>query len=310
MKVLNFGSLNLDYVYQVEHFVQPGETLSAGSQSINPGGKGLNQSIALAKAGAKVFHAGRVGVGGDMLLSCLNQNQVNTEFVLPTEEIQGNAVIQVTPTGENSILLFGGSNQVITKEQIDNTIEQFDAGDFLVLQNEINLLSYIVDKAHEKGMKIVLNPSPYNDKLKDVDFDKLSWLLVNEIEAKQISGSEFPDKAWEMLHSKYPNLSMVITLGKEGSIAYCSEVGFPCKIDGLSADERLFPISQKAYRVQAVDTTAAGDTFTGFFLAGLMEGKALSVCMDIAAKASAISVTRHGAAESIPTKEEVLLSDL
>lgn len=149
MKVLNIGSLNLDYVYRVNHFVLPGETLDAVSQSINPGGKGLNQSIALARAGARVFHAGCIGKGGEILEKLLQENGVDTTFLFHTDEIQGNAVIQVVPSGENCILLFGGSNQCITSGQINKTLEAFSEGDYLILQNEVNDLPKIVERAFE-----------------------------------------------------------------------------------------------------------------------------------------------------------------
>lgn len=289
MRVLNFGSLNLDYVYQVEHFVQPGETLSAVSQTVNAGGKGLNQSIALAKAGAEVCHAGCIGTGGGLLRSILDENGVDTKYLREVPVLQGNAVIQVNPEGQNCILLFGGSNQCVTEEQIAQTLEGFDPGDWLVLQNEINNLPQIVEAGYERGMKIVLNPSPFNDKLNEVDFGKLSWLLVNEIEAEQLSGSSEPEKAWQLLHEKYPSLSLLVTLGSEGSAAFTKE-------------ETVY---RHAFSVTAVDTTAAGDTFTGYFVAGLMEGRSLRACMKRASMASAISVTRPGAAPSIPQKDEV-----
>ena len=123
MKVLNFGSLNLDYVYQVDRFVRPGETLSARSMALNPGGKGLNQSIALARAGAQVYHGGCVGKGGEALRELLRENGVNTELLLPTGQPQGSAVIQVTPQGENCILLYGGSNQALEEGQYSGILE-------------------------------------------------------------------------------------------------------------------------------------------------------------------------------------------
>lgn len=289
MKILNFGSLNLDYVYRVAHFVQPGETLSAVSQTVNPGGKGLNQSIALAKAGAAVYHAGCLGIGGEGLKMLLRDCGVNTDFLYSMDVLQGNAVIQVDQSGQNCILLFGGSNQCVTEEQIEATLEQFGAGDWLLLQNEINKLPLIVDCAYERGMKIVLNPSPYNEKLRAVDFSKLAWLLVNEVEAEQISGSRDPEEVWHILHEKYPKLNVLVTLGSEGSMAFTE-----------TESER-----QTAMKVRAVDTTAAGDTFTGYFLAGLTEGQSLSDCMLRATVASAIAVTRAGAAPSIPTRAEV-----
>lgn len=293
MKALNFGSLNLDYVYAVPHFVQPGETLAALSRSVKHGGKGLNQSIALARAGANVSHAGCIGTGGESLKHLLQENGVNTDALLQVEEMQGHTVIQVNPQGENCILLFGGSNQCQTPAQISQTLARFSAGDWLILQNEINLLPEIVDQAHARGMVIALNPSPYDEALKAVDFRNLTWLLVNEIEAQQITGQDDPEKAWEVLHADYPELSVLITLGSRGSVAY------------RTVGDHAEKAEQSAFRVKAVDTTGAGDTFTGYFIAGLMEGMPLQVCMERASKASAISVTRSGAADSIPWRTEL-----
>ena len=339
MKVLNFGSLNLDYIYQTDHFVQPGETLSALSQAVKPGGKGLNQSIALARAlgttgplkrgegsgagtdglqggteessdadglrpGAiEVFHAGCLGQGGSMLKQLLDENGVNTEYLLPVEELQGNAVIQVVPSGQNCILLFGGSNQCVTEEQIGRTLSAFSAGDFLVLQNEVNSLPSIISKAHEIGMKIMLNPSPCNDRLKEVDFAKLTWLAVNEVEAEQLTGSSDPGEAWRRLHALYPRLSLLVTLGEAGSVAW--QVHVP-EAAGPGTDPFLTECAiQEAFPVQAADTTGAGDTYTGYFIAALLEGYPLKECMKRAAMASAISVTRPGAASSVPRRSEV-----
>lgn len=289
MKILNFGSLNLDYVYQVEHFVRPGETLSAVSQMVNPGGKGLNQSVALARAGAAVYHAGCLGQGGERLGALLRENGVNTEYLVPADALQGNAVIQVNRQGENCIILYGGSNQCITEAQICNTLAHFTAGDYLILQNEINCLPLIMDTAYARGMKIILNPSPCDEKLDAVDFGKVSWLLVNEVEAEQLSGSNQPEKAWEQLRRRYPELSLLVTLGGEGSIAF-------------TAAET---VRQAAFPAQVADTTAAGDTYTGYFIAGLAEGRPLAECMRRASIAAGISVARTGAAGSIPAREEV-----
>lgn len=293
MKVLNFGSLNLDYVYAVEHFVRPGETLGSASMAVNPGGKGLNQSIALARAGAKTFHAGCVGAGGGSLRALLEENGVDTAHLRPVALLQGNAVIQVVPSGENAILLFGGSNRCVTPAQIDETLAAFAPGDYLVLQNEINELPRIVDRAYERGLRIVLNPSPYDETLDAVDFGKLAWLLVNEVEAGQIAGSEEPERAWAVLHGTYPALSVLITLGSAGSVA--------CRV----TDAGVETARQAAFPANAVDTTAAGDTYTGYFISGLMEGLPLSECMRRASMASAIGVTRPGAAPSIPARAEV-----
>lgn len=293
MKILNFGSLNVDYVYSVDYFVRAGETLKANSREVIPGGKGLNQSVALARAGARVFHAGCIGAEGAFLRELLNENGVNTDQLRTIDGMQGHTIIQVDSKGENCILLYGGTNRRIEDSQIDETLAHFGPGDWLVLQNEVNRLPRIVDAAFARGMKIVLNPSPYEESLKAVDFGKLSWLLVNEVEACQCSGSDEPERAWDVLHERYPSLSVLITLGGAGSIAHAV------------TPEGVQTVRQQAFRVEATDTTAAGDTFTGYFIGGLAEGRPLAECMRRASMASAISVTRMGAAVSIPKKEEV-----
>lgn len=293
MRVLNFGSLNLDYVYQVDHFVQPGETLAASARAVKHGGKGLNQSIALARAGASTAHAGCIGEGGETLKAMLRDNGVDVSCLVSVPDMQGHTVIQVNQAGENCILLFGGSNQRVTPQQVRDTIRQFDPGDWLVLQNEVNLLPLIVEEGAARGLRIALNPSPYNEALRGVDLNKLTWLLVNEIEAEQITGESDPQQAWAALHAQYPRLSVLITLGSKGSMAF--------HVTGGDTET----ICQPAQRVQAVDTTAAGDTFTGYFIAGLMENMPLNLSMERASRAAAISVTRPGAADSIPLRNEV-----
>lgn len=295
MKILNFGSLNLDYVYRLEHFVQPGETISASEQTLNPGGKGLNQSIALARAGAKVYHAGCIGSEGEMLRKLLRENAADDKFLHTVDTMQGKAIIQLTPSGENSIILFGGSNQAVTRTQVDETLDNFSMGDYLILQNEINELPYIVEKAYEKGMVIVLNPSPFNERLDAVDFNKISWFIVNEIEAEQLSGEKEAEKVWQKVHEKYPAVSMVITLGSAGSVAFKNVNG---------SIERA---EQPSFSVTAVDTTAAGDTYTGYFVNGITSGKTLREAMKTASAAAAISVTRVGAAPSIPNMDETII---
>ena len=140
MKVLNFGSLNLDYVYQVESILIPGETQASKSRQIFCGGKGLNQSIALAKAGIPVYHAGLIGEGGEPLLEVCKENGVNTEFIRQIPGPCGHTVIQVDENGQNCILLFGGSNRSMTKEFVDTVLNSFEEGDIILLQNEINEL--------------------------------------------------------------------------------------------------------------------------------------------------------------------------
>lgn len=295
MKVLCFGSLNIDYTYKVEHFVKKGETLSSDGLHVYGGGKGLNQSVALAKAGTEVYHAGAIGQDGMFLLDMLKDAGAHTEYVKVLDEIRsGNAIIQNDKSGDNCILLYGGANQAITKKQVDDVMAHFEKGDYIVLQNEINELGYIMEKAHEKGFVIVLNPSPMNEKISALPLDVVDYFLLNEVEASQILGKKIPVKAtWEQiaeeLLEKFPHASIVLTMGSEGSVF----------------KNQKETIIQPIYKVQAVDTTAAGDTFTGYFIGGILNGLSAKKSMDLAAKASAIAVTRKGAAPSIPVLSEV-----
>ncbi len=292
MKVLSFGSLNIDYVYSVPHFIVRGETLASKSLNTYTGGKGLNQSVALSKAGLKVFHAGAIGLDGKFLLDELRNAGVNTDFVKCLEDVRtGHTIIQKSDDGDNCIILYGGANQSITESQIDDTLKNFDSGDALVLQNEINNLEYLATRAKAKNMIVILNPSPMSENLAAL-FKLADYILLNEVEAGQFLGENLeniaPEDIAKKLRAKLPSAKIVLTLGTHGSIY----------------GEKM--LRQQAVKVKAVDTTAAGDTFTGFFLSGIFEGKDPAWALNFASNASAIAVTRHGAAPSVPTREEVL----
>ena len=293
-KVLVFGSMNIDYVYRVDHFVKKGETLTSKSLAVFPGGKGVNQSIAFAKAGLEVYIAGQIGEDGRFLLETLDAAGVNHDGVrITAEERTGNAIIQNDDAGDNCILAFPGANFRIAEEMIDAVLVGFEAGDYLVLQNEINSVEEIAEKASEKGMIVVLNPSPVNERITPELLASADWLFVNEVEAAQIVGNETDnDVLRAALQKQFPGKHIVLTLGEQGA-DYLS--------DGVCLHQDIFP-------VKVVDTTAAGDTFTGYFLAGWMRGRAPQECLRLAARASAIAVSRPGAAPSIP--ESVELSDI
>lgn len=290
MKILNLGSCNIDYVYSLQHIVKIGETETTHTLETFPGGKGLNQSIAVSRAGAKIYHAGCVGNDGKMLTDILQKNGVDISYLKTVDTKNGHAVIQVSSKGENSIFLYPGSNEMITKEYVDTVLDKFDTGDIILLQNEINNLDYIVEKAYQKGMCIVLNPSPFNEKINAINFNMLSYIVINEVELSEISGSADPEEGLVYLKNKYPELKIVLTLGKNGSVF-------------VNANQEL---RQAAFNVDAVDTTAAGDTFLGYFVAELSKGTDYSQILKIASVASAITVSRKGAAPSIPNKSEVL----
>lgn len=191
-KVLVYGSLNLDHVYSVDHFAGPGETIPARDMKVSCGGKGLNQAVAFAKAGAQTYLAGKTGSGGDLLRDTCREYGVHTDYLKSCSEPGGHAVIQVDAQGQNSIIIFGGTNRMQTEEEISRVLEQFDGGDFLILQNEINNLPYLIQRAHERGMEIVLNPSPWEESLRSCGLEQVSWLILNEVEAFQMTGEQDP----------------------------------------------------------------------------------------------------------------------
>lgn len=289
MKVLNIGSMNLDYVYQVDHIVEPGETISSDGMNIFLGGKGMNQSIALAKAGVEVYHGGMIGEDGQPFLDACEEYEVHAEYIHKISGKTGHTIIQIDKEAQNCILLFGGANQMLTEEYIDEVLAGFEAGDILLLQNEVNNISYIVDKAYEKGMEIALNPSPFNSRLADVDMSKIRIFLLNEIEGGQITGLSAPEEILAEMCKRFPKAKIVLTLGKDGAV--------------YAEQGKVY--RQPIFKVKAVDTTAAGDTFTGYFLAGMVEGMSIEDTLKMSAKASSIAVTRQGAVPSIPYRNEV-----
>lgn len=289
MKICSFGSLNLDYIYRVAQMVRPGETISSlGTQSVC-GGKGLNQSTAMARAGAEVWHAGNIGQddAGTQLRAALEADGVNTSLLRRLPMQSGHTIIQVNDHGENAIIVFGGANKAVDEAQIDSVLSCFAPGDLLVMQNEINGIAEIIRRAHARGMRIAFNPSPITDALSEIPVELCDILFVNEIEAGELCKTQ--TATLTQLAARFPDAMLVYTMGSRGAQAY-------------AGGKTYF---QPAFRVDAVDTTGAGDTFCGYFLAAICEGKTIEQALLLAAKASAIGVTRMGASVSVPLRAEV-----
>ena len=293
MKVLVYGSMNIDRTYTVSHFVREGETLTAERMELFCGGKGLNQAVALSRAGMRTAMAGAIGADGDFLLEPLQAEGVDLVHVKRTDGVSGHAVIQINEKGSNCIIVYPGANGTISHDDVDETLSFFDTGDWLVLQNEISSLDYILQIAKQKGMTVALNPSPLNESLNRCDFACADYLLVNEIEGAEIArlpGSASFDEILGSLRARFPKTNILLTLGYRGSV-------FEDR-DGNRSECGI-------YRTDVADTTAAGDCFTGFFLAELIAGKPASDALKTAAIASGISVSRKGAFPSIPKRGEV-----
>ena len=291
MKIWNFGSLNIDNVYRVDNFLRPGETRPCLDFSIFCGGKGLNQSIAAAKAGNAVGHAGVIGEDGEALVEALKNNGVDASMIRRAPGRNGHAVIQVDAGGQNCILLYGGTNRELTEKYVDEVLAQTATDDIILLQNETNLVGEIIDKAWRRGLRVALNTAPMDSAVASYDLGKLSWLIVNEIEGAEITGQDSENVAGiiETLAVKYPGVGLLLTLGRRGV----------CCLDN---GRRL---TLGAYEVPVKDTTAAGDTFTGYFLYGVLHGLTLEQTLEQATMASALCVTRSGAADSVPSRDEV-----
>ncbi len=294
MKVLCFGSLNIDYTYSVPHFVQRGETLSAAQLRLFPGGKGLNQATALARAGLPVSLAGAIGEDGGFLLETLRRTGVDTRHVDILPDVRtGHAIIQNDAEGDNCILVYGGANHRTGREQIDRVLADFGPGDVLTVQNEIRELDYLICTAADRGMRVALTPAPMNEAVSTLPLNRLDWLFLNEVEGAALLGCEVerdPLAAAEALRERFGIGSVVLTLGSEGSACVGAEGRF----------------RQRAVPAEAVDTTGAGDTFAGFFLGGVLQGFDVPKAMRFASTAAAIAITRPGASSSIPEKAEVL----
>lgn len=290
MAFLVMGSLNYDDNYFLDHIVMPGETIASRTMESACGGKGFNQAVALAKAGAEVYLAGLVGeADGERICQEARENGIKDTFLRKKEGHTGKAIIQIDQTGQNSIVLFGGANRQWTLKYVDEVLEHFQAEDILILQNEINVTAEIITKAWEKGMKIVLNPSPFEEKILNWPLEKVSLFLLNEVEGGQMTGEKEPEKVLKRLQAKYPNAAFVLTYGEKGAwyvgngeTAYC-----PAK------------------KVKVIDTTAAGDTFTGYFLSARGRGYGVEESLKKATAAAGEAVTRKGAAVSIPCWKEL-----
>jgi len=290
MHILNIGSVNIDHVYMVDHFVRPGETLSSGHYDIFAGGKGFNQSIALARAGAPTRHAGRVGQDAAWLLNRLKGDGIDITQLTITDTSTGHAIIQVIPTGENAIVLHSGANASVSTEDIVRALSSCSEGDVLLVQNETSSVAEAMRKGKDKGLKVVFNPAPMSPAVLDYPLQDVDLFILNETEAEGLTGQSTPENVHAVMRTLFPGATAVLTMGHRGA-AYLDAAGI---------------LSHPAIAVQTVDTTAAGDTFIGYFLAEMMRTGEPGRALAIGSHAAAICVTRPGASDSIPFLEEVI----
>lgn len=288
-KLVNLGSLCIDHVYSVPDIAGPGETVASLGHEVFPGGKGLNQSVAAARAGAEVMHVGCIGEDGVWLKEVLAEAGVAASAVRVATGASGHAVIQVNAAGENAIVIAGGTNRELAEADVTTALDALAPDDWLLLQNEINDLEGVLAAASRRGARVAFNVAPVDGREAGYDLSGVALLIVNEIEAAALAGVDDPPAALSSLCQRYPNMDVVLTLGRGGLL--CASPA------GTS--------TMPAYSVQAVDETAAGDAFIGYLMAALLAGDEMAPALRKASAAGALAVTRAGAASSIPTPAEV-----
>lgn len=292
-KLVNLGSLCIDHVYRVPTFTASGETVASLTHEIFPGGKGLNQSIAAARAGIDVVHVGCVGGDGDWLKETLAAECVDVSRLRVVEGSSGHAMIQVNEAGENAIVVFGGTNRLLDAAHIEDAVGLVGPGDWLMLQNEINDLDLVLRLAGQRGCQVAFNVAPVDGREAGYDLSCVRLLTVNEIEASALAGVDAVDGDWSGvmagLGERAPRAEIVLTLG----------------VDGLVYTNTGQLATLPAYAVTAVDETAAGDAFIGFLMGSIIRGESMQDALRMGSAAGALAVTRAGAASSLPALEEV-----
>lgn len=284
MTVWCLGSINIDMFYEVPHIVRPGETLAAISTFQGLGGKGANQSVAAARAGVRTRHIGAIGAGSDWVIERLQAYGVDTYHIARTDEPTGHAIINVAADGENAIVILPGANTAQSTDRLEAALSEADAGDVLMLQNETNLQVEAAAVARERGLRVVYSAAPFDAEATGRVLPYIDVLLLNEIEADQLQ------LAVGTSLEGLPVPEIIVTLGARGARLIDNQGG-RCEVNGL--------------KVKAVDTTGAGDTFAGYFAAGLSQGQQTRQAMSLAVRAAALKVTRKGTADAIPSLAEV-----
>jgi len=285
MAIWNLGSINADMIYALPHMPQPGETLAADGLEQFLGGKGANMSVAAARAGSHVCHLGAIGPEGAWAVARMLEYGVDTRHIARLDVPTGHAIIAVDPSGENQIILFPGANRQITEDQVGAALSSASAGDILVMQNETNMQAEAARMGRDLGLKVAYAAAPFDAEAVQAVLPYLDYLFLNEVEAEQLQ--QATGKTADALGVA----DVIVTLGSKGARHYDTKAG---KMQEVAA-----------HKVTPVDTTGAGDTFTGYVLASLDRGLPMAQALAQANRAAALMVTRKGTADVIPDLKEV-----
>ncbi|MCR8549553.1 ribokinase [Salipiger sp. P9] len=286
MAIWNLGSINVDLAYSLPHLPAPGETLAASSLIRGLGGKGANMSVAAARAAARVVHLGAVGADGRWAVRRLMEYGVDTRHIAEVEEPTGHAIILLDAQGENSIVIHHGANHAIPEDLLGRALSEAETGDLLLMQNETLLQPEAARMARELGLRVAYAAAPFEAEAARAVLGLSDILVLNAIEMAQLQAASGLDLAGMGVET------VIVTEGARGGRLHLAA-------NGWQAERFETP------KVTPVDTTGAGDTFTGYLLAGLDRGMPLRQAVDLASRAGALMVTRHGTADVIPDLKEV-----
>ncbi|MEL7301117.1 MAG: ribokinase [Pseudomonadota bacterium] len=283
MTVFCVGSINADHFYDVPHIPAPGETLEGSNHRVGLGGKGANQSVAAARAGAEVVHIGAVGEDGAWAIARMQSLGVDTRHISTVDVPTAHAIINVASDGENAIVIYPGANRAITKAMVSDAFKKAEAGDRLILQNEASMQVEAARLAQRAGMQVIYSAAPFDAEAVRSVLEFTDVIVVNDLEARQL------EEAFGTALAELPVQGVVVTRGAEGA-------------DYIAGRE---VIHADALKVTARDTTGAGDTFLGYFVAALDADLDTQSALTLASAAAALKVTRPGTADAIPSRAEV-----
>jgi ribokinase len=284
MAIYNLGSINIDNFYQVAHIPTPGETIAAGHMSVGLGGKGANMSVTAARGAARVVHIGAIGAEGTWTRDRLMEYGVDTQFIIDGTRT-GHAIICVAEDGENAITLFTGANQEITSDLIGSSLSEAQMGDIFVTQNETNAQAQACEMAKRLGLRVAYAAAPFDAGAVQAVLPHIDMLIMNQVEADQLTN------ALGLRPDQLDVQDVIVTLGADGCRWFDNQMGRVHEHAAIPAD--------------VVDTTGAGDTFTGYILAGLDRGMPMEQAIRLASQAASIMVSRQGTADVIPDLKDI-----
>lgn len=289
MNIINIGSLNIEHVLQLPRFPSSQDRLYCRHYQRLPGGKGYYQSVAMARAGAKVWHIGFIGPDGHFLRDSLKHNNVDVRYVHKTQTPTGQEHISITPDCHMTKVRYMGANACFEPHFLDCLFKQLQEKQLVLVQNEVNDIPKVFEQIKSYNLNLTFHPAPYSEDIKDYPLHMVDTLIFNLNTGQKLSNEQEPEKILKSLLAKYPNTALVLTLGAKG--AWYVDNHQKIKVPGDP--------------VMAIDESQAGNTFVGYFLAQKSQDNPIESCIKFACRASALCVSREGKSATIPYLTEI-----